>query len=69
MIRDYDVFFVVQEIVLITSPRNLGQRINCDNNSRDQNTRNLVDPARGDRFWSSIKPCESRALGARHTAQ
>ena len=36
---------------------------------RIENERNLVDPARGDRYWSSIKPCESRALGARHTAQ
>ena len=32
-------------------------------------TRNPVDPAGGYRYWSSIKPCESRVLGTRHTAQ
>ncbi len=28
---------------------------------KDQN-RNPVDPAGGDRYWNSIKPCESRAI-------
>ncbi|SVB33984.1 uncharacterized protein METZ01_LOCUS186838, partial [marine metagenome] len=32
-------------------------------------TRNPVDPAGGYRYWSSIKPCESRVLGTRRTAQ
>ena len=32
-------------------------------------TRNPVDPAGGYRYWSSIKPCESRELDSRRTAQ
>ena len=48
----------------------LGQQINIsdkqpkDLDKRDAYlaSRNLVDPARGDRYWSSIKPCEQKEI-------
>jgi len=30
---------------------------------------NPVDPAGGHRYWSSLKPCESRGVSPRRTAQ
>ena len=53
------------EICLVTANSSKKVQITCAYNVQLI----LVDPARGHCYQSSIKPCESRGVRPRHTAQ